>query len=120
VYGVIGREVDESIELQLSASGDGHALVLSCRPDESHAAHAAGLAGVLALAATLWLAGGLTGGVLPAVTAIVAGWLVVEVTRQWAMDALERRLRALVDGIGGAMWPGAPAEIRKQNFKNES
>jgi hypothetical protein len=120
VYGVIGREVDESVELRLSASHDGHALVLSCRPDESHAAHAAGLAGVLVLAATLWLVGGLTGGILPAVTAIVAGWLVVEVTRQWAMDALERRLRALVHGIGGAIWSGAPAEIRQQFLENES
>jgi hypothetical protein len=114
VYGVIGRDVDETVELRLSASENSHAMVVSCRPDESHAAHAAGLAGVLVLAVTLWMVGGLFAGILPAVTAVLAGWLIVEVTRQWAMDALERRLRSLLDVVGPAMWPGVPAEIERR------
>ncbi|MGD9252450.1 MAG: hypothetical protein PVG92_00800 [Holophagae bacterium] len=120
VYGIVGREVDEKIELRLSTSDSGHAVVLECRPDESHAAHAAGLAGVLVLAATLWLMGGLFAGVLPAVTAVLAGWLVVEVTRQWAMDALERRLRSLLDLVGMSVWPGVPAEIQQKFTEIES
>ena len=120
VYGVVGREVDETIEFRLSASDQGQALIISCRPDESHAAHAAGLAGVLVLAATLWIVGGFVAGILPAVTAVLAGWLVVEVTRQWAMDGLERRLRSLLEVVGTTIWPGVPAEILQNSKENES
>jgi hypothetical protein len=59
----------------------------------------------------VWFAGGLVAGLLPAVTIVIAGALLVEVTRHWAFDALERRLRRLVGDVGSALWPGQPAQI---------
>ena len=46
-----------------------------------------------------------------AATTILAGALLVEVTRQWAFDALERRIHRLAGDIGSALWPGSPAQI---------
>jgi hypothetical protein len=37
--------------------------------------------------------------------------LIVEVTRQWALTTLERRLHRLVGDLGSALWPSAPAHI---------
>ncbi len=111
VYGVIRREVDEEVALRLDRRHDTWQLSLSCLPVQSHAAHAAGVAGVIVLAAAAWVAGGAWAGLLPAVTTTAAGVLVVEVTRQWALTALERRLRRLVGDIGSALWPDAPAQI---------
>ena len=107
VYGLIPRELDESVDLHLSSGPEYSQLVLRCHPAETHAAHAAGLAGVLALAAAVWIAGGL----LAAVTTVIAGSLLVEVTRHWAFDALEKQLRRLAGDIGSALWPGQPAQI---------
>ena len=111
VYGFIPRELDESVNLGLSTGPEYLQLVVRCHPVETHAAHAAGLAGVLVLAAAVWIAGGLVGGLLAAVTTVIAGGLLVEVTRHWAFDALEQQLRRLTGDVGSALWPGQPAQI---------
>jgi len=111
VFGVIAREIDEAVDLRLQSAPDAWELTLLCEPTETHAAHAAGLAGVFLMAVAVWIAGGLTGGALPALTTVVAGSLVVEVTRQWAFDALHRRLRLLAGDVGSALWPRTPAQI---------
>jgi hypothetical protein len=111
VYGLIPRDVDEQVSLRLLQHPDMWEMVVHCRPLETHAAHATGVAAVLFIAASAWIASGLVAGVLPALTTILAGALLVEVTRQWAFDALERRLRRLVGDVGSALWPGQPAQI---------
>jgi hypothetical protein len=111
VFGLIPRDVDEEVVLNLARRPDLWELVVSCQPTETHGAHAAGLAGVLFVAASVWIASGLATGIVPAVTTILAGGLLVEVTRQWAFDALERRLRRLAGDAGSALWPGRPAQI---------
>jgi len=111
VYGVIAREIDETVELRLRGGSDAWELTLRCEPIETHAAHAAGLAGVLLVAGAVWVATGLVGGVLAAATTVIAGSLLVEVTRQWAFDALQRSLRGLVGDLGRALWPRTPAQI---------
>lgn len=111
VYGLIRREVDEEVELRLSRRDNAWQLTVGCLPSQTHSAHAAGVAGIIVLAGTVWVAGGVVPGVLPAVTTAAAGFLVVEVTRQWAFTALERRLQRLVADVGSAIWPAAPAQI---------
>lgn len=111
VYGVISREIDESVDFRLHRKPDAWELVLRCEPIETHSAHAAGLAGVILMAFAVWIAGGFSGGALPAVTTVIAGTLLVEVTRQWAFDHLHRRLRRLIGDLGSALWPGLPAQI---------
>ena len=106
VFGVIPRDVDERILLRIASNDEFSELVLSCHPTETHSAHAAGLAGVLVVAAAVWFAGGLVAGLLPAVTTVIAGALLVDVTRHWAFNALERRLRVLTDSVAIALWPG--------------
>ena len=111
VYGVIPREVDETISLRIISSHEFPELVISCHPTETHDAHAVGLAGIFVAAAAVWFAGGLMAGMLPAATALLAGALLVDVTRHWAFDALERRLRRLAGDVGSALWPGQSAQI---------
>ncbi len=111
VFGIISRDVDEDVTLRLVQRPDLWELVVSCQPLETHGAHAAGVAAVLFIAASVWIATGFLTGVAAALTTVLAGALVVEVTRQWAFDALERRLRALAADVGSALWPGVPAHI---------
>jgi hypothetical protein len=111
VFGLIPRDVDEVVNLCLVRRPDLWELIVSCRPMQTHNAHAAGLAGIVFMAASVWIATGWTAGVLPAVTTILAGGLLVEVTRQWALNALEKRLRLLASDAGRALWPGRPAQI---------
>lgn len=111
VYGFVPREIDEACRVLLTSDTDAPRLALECRPTELHAAHATGLGGVLALAAVVWVAGGLSGGVLPALTTVIAGGLFVEVTRHWALEALERQLRGLTGEIGRSLWPSGQAQI---------
>jgi hypothetical protein len=111
VYGVISREIDESVDLRLDHASEVWELALRCEPIETHAAHAAGLAGVMLIAVAVWIAGGLSGGAWSAVTTVIAGSLLVEVTRQWAFDKLHSRLRRLVGDVGSALWPGVSAQI---------
>jgi hypothetical protein len=113
VFGVIPRDVDEEITLHLVQHPDLWELRVDCHPVETHGAHAAGFAGVLFVAASVWIASGFATGIVPALTTILAGTLVVEVTRQWAFDALEKRLRVIAQGVGSALWPGRPAQIVK-------
>jgi hypothetical protein len=111
VFGLIPRDVDEQVSLRLLQHPDLWELVVRCRPLETHAAHATGLAAVLFIAASAWIASGLVTGVMPALATVLAGALLVEVTRQWAFDALERRLSRLAGDIGSSLWPGQPAQI---------
>ena len=111
VYGIIRRDVEETLSLQLCALEPGWELVVECVPVETHSAHAAGVGGVLALAATVWLAAGWTTGVLPGLTTLLAGGLWVDATRVMALGALERRVRSVTADVGSALWPSAPAEI---------
>ena len=111
VFGLIPRDVDERVRLRLVRHPDLWEVVLRCRPRETHSAHATGLAAVLFLAVCVWIASGWVAGFMPALTTVVAGGLLVEVTRQWAFNALERRLRRLAQDVGSALWPGQPAQI---------
>lgn len=111
VFGLIPREVDETLQVQVLRRPDLCEVVVRCRPTETHGAHASGLAAVLFVAAAVWIASGLLAGLAAAATTVVAGALIVEVTRQWAFDALERMLRRVAGDIGHALWPGRPAQI---------
>jgi len=112
VYGVIGRDVVETVRVDLeTGAGGGVALRLHCLPLATHSAHAAGLAGVLAFAVAGWLLGGFVRGLPVGLTALAGGWLWVTFTRQLALQALERRLRQVADLLGTALWPGVPAQL---------
>ena len=111
VYGVVAREVDESLYLRL----DDTSVIVECHPIETHVAHSAGLAGVLLIALTAWVAGGLFGGIAAAVAVLAAGVLTVEVTRHWAVDALERKIHQITVDLGSALWPGIPAQVLEEN-----
>lgn len=111
VYGVVRRDVDERVVIELAPDGDGWELRLSCLPTETHAAHATGAAGIAVMAAAAWLIGGWAGGILPAAATAVAGGLWADSTRVVAMGRLELRLRRLIEDIGLAIWPDAPAQL---------
>jgi hypothetical protein len=111
VFGLIPRDVDEDMTFHLVQHPDLWELRVDCHPLETHGAHAAGFAGVLFVAASVWIASGIATGVVPALATILAGTLLVEVTRQWAFDALEKRLRLLANDVGSALWLGRPAQI---------
>jgi len=107
VFGVIPREVDEIVYVRLGLGTDGPSVTVACTPSATHEAHAAGLAGVLALSTGFWFAAG----VPAALTTIAAGWLLVVFTREVALQGLERRLRRLAEDLGTALWPGLPAQL---------
>jgi hypothetical protein len=111
VYGIVRREVDERVLIQLAQDGEGWTLRLSCPATETHAAHATGAAGIAVMAAAAWLVGGWTGGILPAAATALAGGLWADATRVVAMGRLELRLRRLIEDIGLALWPDAPAQL---------
>lgn len=111
VFGIIPRDVDEELNMCLVRHPDMWEFVVSCRPVETHGAHATGVAAVLLVAFSVWIATGIAAGLVAALTTVLAGTLLVEVTRQWAFDALERRLRRLAADVGSALWPDRPAQI---------
>jgi hypothetical protein len=111
VFGVIGREVEEQASIRVSGGRAGGELTLECLPQETHSAHAAGLAGVLVLAAAVWVTGGWVKGAAAALTTALAGALIADFAREMAFAVLERRLRRLTSDFGSAVWPGAPAEL---------
>jgi hypothetical protein len=111
VYGVIRRDLDEELSVVLAPSEPGWELRLRCEPLATHNAHAAGAAGVLLVAGTVWLASGWTTGVLPGITALIAGGIWADATRVLALTRLETRLRRLVEDLGSALWPSAPAQV---------
>ncbi len=104
VLGVIRRDVDERLLVRV----DDGVVTLRCRSDGTHGAHAAAAAAVIAVAATTWL---LTRQLLPAATTLVGGLLLVDVTRELALTALERRLARLAADLTAALWPGRPARV---------
>jgi hypothetical protein len=111
VYGLIRREVDEQVALELVQDPEGWQLRVSCLPVETHAAHAAGAGGVALIAAAAWVIGGWTGGLLPALATALAGGLWADATRNVALQRLEQRLRDLTESVGLALWPHAPAQL---------
>jgi hypothetical protein len=111
VYGLVRREVDEQVTLELVQDPEGSELRVSCLPVETHAAHAAGAGGVALFAAAVWLIGGWIGGFLPALAIALAGGLWTDVTRAVALQRLEQRLRDLTESIGLALWPETPATL---------
>ena len=105
VYGLIRREVTERVDLVLRP-GPPAALEVRCHPRAVHEAHAAGLAGVMALAAA-----GLLAGPQAAASVLLAGSFVAVYARELAVLALEGRLRRVAERLGEAVWPGTPAEV---------
>ncbi|PWB73554.1 MAG: hypothetical protein C3F15_09165, partial [Holophagae bacterium] len=89
VYGLIRREVDEQVALELVQEPEGWQLRVSCLPIETHAAHAAGAGGVALMAAAAWVIGGWTGGLLPSLATALAGGLWADATRNVALQRLE-------------------------------
>jgi hypothetical protein len=108
VYGFVPREVDERLALYVAQQE----LVLECQPIETHAAHSAGLAGIFLIALTAWITGGLGRGPAGALAIVAAGSLIVEVTRHWSLDALEKGLHRTAIDIGSRLWPGQPAQVQ--------
>jgi len=111
VWGLLRREVDERATFQLIQEPEGWELRVSCLPVETHAAHAAGAAGVALFAAAAWFIGGWTGGVLPALATALAGGLWADATRVVAIQRLEQRLRTLTESVGLGLWPDSPAQL---------
>ena len=111
VFGFVSREVEEEACIHLEPWADGLGITVSCEPTETQAAHAVGAVGVLVFATLAWIASGLADGALAAVAVIVAGWLVVEVTRHWAYDAFEGRICGLTEALGRSFWPKRPGQI---------
>lgn len=111
VFGLVPREVEEVISVQLVPWSGGFAIDIDCEPTETHTAHLVGAAGVLVFAGSVWIAGGPADGILPALATTIAGWLVVEVTRHWALDALEHRVRRLAKAFGRALWPNQTGQL---------
>jgi hypothetical protein len=109
VYGLIRREVDEQVILELIQEIEGCELRVTCLPIETHAAHAAGAGGVALIAAAAWAIGGWTGGLLPALATALAGGLWADATRNVALQRLEQQLRDLTESVGLALWPNTPA-----------
>jgi hypothetical protein len=111
VYGLVRREVDEQVALELIHDEEGWELRVSCLPLETHAAHAAGAGGVALFAAAVWLIVGWPSGLLPAFATALAGGLWADWVRVVAMQRLEQRLRDLTESVGLALWPDAPATL---------
>jgi hypothetical protein len=111
VYGLVRREVDEQVTLELVHDPEGCELRVSCLPLETHAAHAAGVAGVALVAVAVWLIFGWTAGLLPALATVLAGGLWTDVTRAVALQRLEQRLRDLAETVGLALWPDVAAQL---------
>jgi len=111
VYGFIRRDVDERATLHLLHSDEGWELQPQSLPTQTHSAHAAGAAGVVAMTAAAWLIGGWVGGILPAVAVALAGGLWADVTRNMALQVLERRFRVLIEDVGLEVWPNTSATL---------
>lgn len=112
VFGVIAREVEELVQLELVQTDVGTAaLRLECLPERTHEAHAAGVAGVCLFAVA---AAGLIGwpdGLLPAIAILAGGGLWTDVSRVWAFTALEDELRGQLESVGKTLWPRTPHQL---------
>jgi len=111
VLGFISRQVEETVDVEVIPGEPGPRLLLRCRPQRTHEAHAAGMGGVFLFSVAIWLAGGVTAGIAGGLAALVAGAVWVKFTREMALQALERRLRRMAESMGSAAWPGAPAQV---------
>lgn len=104
VLGVVSRNVEEQVVVGIG-DGDVH---LRCAAEGTHGAHATAAAVTIAVAAATLL---LTRQLLPAATTLVGGLLLVDVTRELALTALERRLARLAADLATALWPGRPPRV---------
>jgi hypothetical protein len=105
VLGAVRRRVEEVVVFRVVSLPVGQELLLTCRPQKTHDAHAVGAAAVILLAVTAWLIGGWTVGLPAGLTTLVGGGAGADLTRQMAIKVLERRLRRLADDLGTAIWP---------------
>ncbi|MCP4902491.1 MAG: hypothetical protein GY906_36470 [bacterium] len=111
VFGVIPREVDEYLQLELVDTDEGAEIRLTCFPQQTHNAHAAGAVGVLLLAAVVGYSSGWPAGIVPGITTVVAGGLFTDVTRVYAFNALERSLKLTIEDISKGLWHGDRGQI---------
>jgi len=111
VYGLIRRDVEETVFATILHTDGGWELVVRCEPVETHRAHAAGAGGVLAMAGLVWLTVGWANGIVPGFTTVLAGGLWADVARTMSLDVLDRRIRRLCEDLGSALWPGVPAQV---------
>lgn len=110
-FGVIGREVEEKIDLSVSSSAQGAWVACRCDWTETHQVHAVSVASAAGLAGLALVALGLPGGVLPAATVAVGGFVVADVGRAVDRARLTAQLRIIAVELGQRLWPGAPHEI---------
>lgn len=108
VYGVFSARVTETLVVTITSTALDGCLKLECVPLGTHEAHAAGAAGVLAVAAAFGVGTYPVVGLLPAATLVIGGGLWTDATRTMAMAALERRLEQVATELASAVWPGAP------------
>lgn len=108
VYGVFGARVTETVVVTISTTALDACLRLECVPLGTHEAHAAGAAGVLAVAAVFGIGTSPVVGLLPAATLVIGGGLWTDATRTMALAALERQLEQVATELASAVWPGAP------------
>lgn len=111
VWGLVPREVEETVEVSGVLGPEGAELRVSVLPSATHDAHAAGVAGALILGVTAWLAGGWLAGIPAGLATLLAGGLWADVSRTLAFDALEARLRGVAYDLGRAAWPDAPGQL---------
>ncbi len=111
VFGVIAREVDESVSVTIAASPEGGSVTVTCVPQETHEAHAAGAAGVLLLAATAWVTGGWLSGIPMGAATLLAGWIWADAARTLELQRLGMRVRGLAFDLGRAVWPDQPGQV---------
>lgn len=111
VFGCIPREVDERVVVRVTEVAGGLELGLECAPEETHDAHAMGMAAVLVLAVVVWLTCGWVEGLAAGLTTGVAGGVWADWAREMSLTVLGRRLRRLTWDLGAAAWPGVPARM---------
>lgn len=120
VFGVLPRTVHEEVRIVVARDDRGVLLEVRCTPLATHEAHAAGLAVVLTVASAVWLLGGVTRGLLPAVTTLVGCGLWTDLTRRSALLVLDRRLARLTDDLGRALWAGSESRMERiANVKSQ-
>ncbi len=113
VFGLVAREFEEHVTLNLLDTEDGAAIEISCFPQETHNAHATGAAGVVLLAATVTIMTGWPSGLLPGFATLAAGGLLCDTTRVYGMSALERELRRRIETTAASLWPGIHGQIEE-------
>ncbi len=111
VYGLIPTLPKETVEVRIVTVIEGRELQLVCLPQQTHNAHAKGVAAILVLAIVVWLVGGWLEGLGAGITVAVVGTLWAVCAREGALRLLERRLCRLAEDLGTAQWPGRQPQV---------